>query len=85
MKRAQYFHSSLLINIFPSLTDPKENIALIEWENVWQSRNLPLAWYFSTDKVFLGNVFSLLGIQKLNEVYHKNTMSEKRLFFSYGY
>lgn len=30
MKRAQYFYSSLVINTFPSLKDPKENIALIE-------------------------------------------------------
>lgn len=30
MKRAQYFYSSLIINTFPSLKDPKENTALIE-------------------------------------------------------
>lgn len=30
MKRAQYFYSSLIINTFPSLKNPKENTALIE-------------------------------------------------------
>lgn len=45
-ERAHHCHPSLLINIFLSQKDPKENVAMVEWEKVWQGSNLTTSLVF---------------------------------------